>query len=224
VDDKYALASRELIETFEPTSIAPSTPLVVSHELDPLIQLLPADIAASLSGHELELSDIQLDKGRRPQAWCAGKRVFLGAHDRLVGIEEIDDIVAHLGGFGSDNRAGLEAQLHRISAIRNRAGDIIGLTMRVGRHVCGNAEMIRDVLFRDDASVLFLGEPGSGKTTIVREASRLLAEVRASCKSPFARKRTKILDVYVYIAQNDRSRCLANLRSIERSIVTANLV
>ena len=58
--------------------------------------------------------------------------------------------------------------------------DIIGLTMRVGRHVCGNAEMIKDVLFQEDASILFLGEPGSGKTTVVREAARLLAEVRAS--------------------------------------------
>jgi stage III sporulation protein SpoIIIAA len=70
----------------------------------------------------------------------------------------------------------LHEQLHRISAIRNRADAIIGLTMRVGRHVNGNASMIADLLFHDDASILFLGEPGAGKTTVVREVTRLLAE------------------------------------------------
>jgi stage III sporulation protein SpoIIIAA len=178
VDDKYVLASRELMEAFKPALIPPSSPLEVINEIDPLISLLPADVAAGLSGHEHEVSDIQLDKGRRPLAWCAGKRIFLGSEHRVITIDEIDDIVAHLGGFGGDNRAGLEAQLHRISAIRNRARDIIGLTLRVGRHVGGNAAMIRDLLFREDASILFLGEPGSGKTTIVREATRLLAELR----------------------------------------------
>ncbi len=180
VDDAHVLASRELMEAFNPTLIAPSAPLVVSNELETLISLLQPDIATSLSGYEHELSDIQLDKGRRPLAWCAGKRIFLGSENRVVSIDEIDGIVAHLGGFGSDNRAGLEAQLHRISAIRNRSGDIIGLTMRVGRHVGGNAAMIKDLLFHEDASILFLGEPGSGKTTIVREATRLLAEVGMS--------------------------------------------
>jgi stage III sporulation protein SpoIIIAA len=176
VDDAHVLASRELVEACNPASLPSSAPLVVSNEIEPLISLLPADVAASLGGFEQELSDIQLDKGRRPQAWCAGRRIFLGAEDREVRTDEINDIVGHLGGFGSDNRAGLEAQLHRISAIRNRAEDIIGLTMRVGRHVGGNAAMIRDLLFHEDASILFLGEPGSGKTTVVREATRLLAE------------------------------------------------
>ena len=177
VSSEHSLASRELLEACRPEAMQPTAPLVVSNDVEPLLTLLPADIAASLDGKTLELSDIVLDKGRRPQAWCAGSRIFLGGNDRTVLADDIDSIVDNLGGFGSDNRAGLEAQLHRVSAIRNRADAIIGLTMRVGRHVGGNAAMIADLLFHEDASLLFLGEPGSGKTTIVREATRLLAEM-----------------------------------------------
>ena len=88
---------------------------------------------------------------------------FLATMNRFVEQEEINAIVDQLGGFGSDNRAGLERQLHRISAIRNRESDIIGLTLRFGRHVSGNTGIISDLLFGDPTkSVLFLGEPGAG--------------------------------------------------------------
>jgi stage III sporulation protein SpoIIIAA len=176
LSNQYALASRELIEACRPDDMQPAMPLVVSNDVDPLLSLLPADLVVGLDGLTLQLSDIVLDKGRRPQAWCSGKRIFLGQEDRKVAADDLDDIVSRIGGFGSDNRAGLHEQLHRISAIRNRADLIIGLTMRVGRHVSGNAAMIADLLFHDDASILFLGEPGSGKTTVVREVTRLLAE------------------------------------------------
>ena len=98
-------------------------PLVVSNDIEPLLELLPADIVAGLDGLTAQLSDIVLDKGRRPQAWCSGKRIFLcdGDDQRLVTPGDLESIVSQLGGFGTDNRAGLEAQLHRISAVRNRA-------------------------------------------------------------------------------------------------------
>ncbi len=176
VSSGHVLASRELMEVFRPEAMLATSPLIVNIEVEPLLALLPSDIAASLMGRELELSDIVLDKGRRPQAWCAGKRIFLGVDERTVDADDLEAVVHRLGGFGSDNRAGLEAQLHRISAIRNRADAVIGLTLRIGRHVGGNASMIADLLFHEDGSVLFLGEPGSGKTTIVREVTRLLAE------------------------------------------------
>ena len=99
VHDAHVLeSSRELVEAFNPATLPSIAPLVVSNEIEPLISLLPADVAASLSGFEQELSDIQLDKGRRPQAWCAGRRIFLGEEDPEVCIDEINDIVGHLGG------------------------------------------------------------------------------------------------------------------------------
>lgn len=92
----------------------------------------------------------------------------MGENGRLVDSDEIKGIIDQLGGFGTDNRAGLERQLHRISAVRNREDTIIGLTMRVGRHVSGNATMISDLLFaHSQSSILFLGEPGSGKTKYI---------------------------------------------------------
>lgn len=51
-----------------------------------------------------------------------------------------------VGDFGSDNRAGVQGTLHRISAMRSRKGTIVGLTCRVGRAVTGHVDMIRDIL------------------------------------------------------------------------------
>lgn len=89
--------------------------------------------------------------------------------------EELNDALQKCGTFGSDNRAGMEGTLHRISCIRTRTGDIVGLTCRVGRSIAGSASLAQDEI-ADRHSILFLGKPGIGKTTSIREASRMLAD------------------------------------------------
>jgi stage III sporulation protein SpoIIIAA len=172
-----AIASFELLHAVRPKDVLVAIPLEVSNDTSTVISMLPNDLQRELDGNTQNLFEIVLDKGRQPYAWVRGERQFLGGDNRIVESSEIEAIVEQLGGFGTDNRAGLERQLHRISAIRNRESDIIGLTMRIGRHVSGNANIISDLLLGyPTSSILFLGEPGSGKTTVVREVTRLLAE------------------------------------------------
>ncbi|EQC26320.1 hypothetical protein SDRG_15809 [Saprolegnia diclina VS20] len=173
------LVSTEYLQAWRPHDVVSSPPVVIHEDLDDILGLLPPDLAAPLLQPEVsaKLLDIVLDLGRRPWAWVNGARFFLDPsnHDRVVTRDDLDSIVERVGGFGSDNRAGLERQLHRISAIRNRQDRIIALTIRVGRYIEGNAGLIADLLAMEDKNILFLGEPGCGKTTIVREVSRQLA-------------------------------------------------
>jgi hypothetical protein len=166
VANSYDMASFELLQAARPDDMFQPAPLVVSNETDTLLGLLQNDITEQLQDRTDKLSDIVLDKGRRPLCWIQGERVLLGDNDRLVDDNDINTIVDSIGGFGTDNRAGVEKQLHRISAMRNRDAIITGLTMRVGRNVTGNSNMIADILYNNpSASILFLGEPGSGKTS-----------------------------------------------------------
>lgn len=130
-----------------------------------------------------------MDLGRMPEARYRTSETFLSDHE--VSQDDIDYVIARIGEFGEDNRAGIPRTLHRISAIRNRAGKAIGLTCRVGRAVFGTITILRD-LIDSGRSVLLLGQPGVGKTTMLRETARVLAEE--------LRKRVVIVDTSNEIA------------------------
>ena len=144
-------------------------------DLSLLLRALPPDILAAVQ--ELtdpsQLIEVVMDLGRKPEArFTEGEVTLL---DREIGEADIKYVVDHIGTFGDDNRAGIERTLHRISAIRNRTGKIVGLTCRIGRAVYGTIEIINDFV-ESGKSILIMGRPGIGKTTMLREAARVLAE------------------------------------------------
>ncbi len=148
---------------------------VITDDLDLLLESLPPHICGPLKQREdnFELLEIVMDLGRRPEARYPGREVMLANTE--VTAEDIDYVTTRLGEFGGDNRAGIERTLHRISAIRNRRGRIVGLTCRVGRAVFGTIQVIED-LIKTGRSTLLLGRPGVGKTTMLREVARVLAD------------------------------------------------
>lgn len=147
----------------------------IADDLNKLLDILPIAIRQPLQNHPQKetLVEVVMDLGRRPEARFPGKAEYLS--ETPVTQTDINDCIARVGDFGGDNRAGIERTLHRISAIRNRRGDIIGLTCRVGRAVFGTIGMIRD-LVESGRSILMLGRPGVGKTTALREIARVLSD------------------------------------------------
>ena len=147
----------------------------VTDDLDRLLAVLPESLQQQLASAERrqDLLEVVLDLGRPPEARYPGRRLDL--EEAPLSREVLAGVIAQVGCFGGDNRAGIARTLHRISAIRNRSGEVIGLTCRVGRAVYGTVAVIRD-LVESNQSVLIMGYPGVGKTTVLREIARVLAD------------------------------------------------
>ena len=153
----------------------PRTEQIVTDDLDLLLAALPPRIGAALGeGSRCEgLLEVVMDLGRLPEARYPGREAVLAREE--VSDDDLRYVIERIGAFGDDNRAGIERTLHRISCIRNRRGKIVGLTCRVGRAVYGTIRVIED-LVHSDKSILLLGRPGVGKTTMLREVARVLAD------------------------------------------------
>lgn len=148
---------------------------VITDDLDAFLDILPPYIQQPLRADKdsSDLIEVVLDLGRSPEARFPQKESI--PSDVEVSQADIDYVTSRIGQFGDDNRAGIERTLHRISAIRNRKGRVVGLTCRVGRAVFGTIKIIED-LVESGKSVLLLGRPGIGKTTMLREVARVLAD------------------------------------------------
>jgi stage III sporulation protein SpoIIIAA len=147
----------------------------ITNDLEALLEIVPPAIREAIlnENHSDDLLEIVLDLGRQPEARFLNREVTLSNEE--TSREDLDYVVARVSEFTTDNRAGIERTLHRISCIRNRARDVVGLTLRLGRAVYGTVDIVSDLL-ESGKSILLLGKPGVGKTTLLREAARVLAD------------------------------------------------
>jgi stage III sporulation protein SpoIIIAA len=152
------------------------TQVRIIDDLDILLNVLPSQIAAEVKkiNKNDHLLEVIIDLGRMPTARYTNDEEYSLSQTEIT-QQDIVFIVDHISQFNDDNRAGLERTLHRIAAIRNRSGHIVGLTCRVGRAVYGTLDIIDDLIL-SNKNVLILGQPGVGKTTMLREAARILSE------------------------------------------------
>ena len=162
-------------EAADPARIGPM-PIETAggEEIEALLEVLPRSVRTVLDEHDdfEALLEIVMDLGRRPCARYLEREVELGTFDATQ--DDLELITARIGTFGADNRAGIPRTLHRIACLRNRQGTVVGLTMRVGRAVAGSVAVIQDLVDRGE-SILLLGRPGVGKTTLLREVARVSA-------------------------------------------------
>jgi len=195
----------------------------ITDDLEALLVTLPVAIydAVNRLENRSELLEIVMDLGRLPEGRFPEGEVILSTQP--VTYADLEYVVERIGEFGDDNRAGIERTLHRISALRNRKGKVVGLTCRIGRAVLGSIALIRDIV-EQGQSILILGRPGVGKTTLLREIARVLAEE--------ANKRVVVVDTSNEIAGDGdiphpgigRARRMQVARTVEQHAVMIEAV
>jgi len=196
---------------------------MITDDLEALLITLPPGIhdAVNRLENRSELLEIVMDLGRLPEARFPEGEVILS--NQPVTYADLEYVVERIGEFGDDNRAGIERTLHRISALRNRKGRVVGLTCRIGRAVLGSIALIRDIV-EQGQSILILGRPGVGKTTLLREIARVLADE--------ANKRVVVVDTSNEIAGDGdiphpgigRARRMQVARTVEQHAVMIEAV
>lgn len=149
--------------------------MIIADDLDKLLKILPSFVRKPIDLHQYraDLIEIVMDLGKRPEARFPTGPEYLSY--KLISWHDLDYCIKRVGYFSGDNRAGIEKTLHRISCIKNRQGNIVGLTCRVGRAILGTINLVRDIL-ENKQSILLLGKPGVGKTTAIREIARILSD------------------------------------------------
>src|SRR5947199_8633604 len=195
----------------------------ITDDLEALLATLPPGIhdAVNRLENRSELLEIVMDLGRLAEGRFPEGEVILSTQP--VTSADLEYVVERIGEFGDDNRAGIERTLHRISALRNRKGKVVGLTCRIGRAVLGSIALIRDIV-EQGQSILILGRPGVGKTTLLREIARVLADE--------ANKRVVVVDTSNEIAGDGdiphpgigRARRMQVARTVEQHAVMSEAV
>ncbi len=177
IDRSEITIQKSSTESLKNTAKQPSQQVV--DDMDAFLRVLPGELESRLRGNTddsrriTDLIEVVIDLGRVPEARFSEETQTLSEREMSKG--DINTVISGLGRFGDDNRAGIERTLHRFSVIRDREGEPVGLTCRVGRAVFGSVRLIQD-LIETGRSVLILGRPGVGKTTILREVARVLAD------------------------------------------------
>ena len=176
-NDEFRLTSYSLLDPANDNGVEPIT---VEFELNDIKRFLPDDLFKAIESHPdiHQARDVFLDTNKQPVLALLNKerRIlrFSKDEDFLLQKENIQDFCQHLS-FGSDNRAVLNGSLYRISAMKDLNNDVYGLTIRFGRSFSGLASIIKDILF-SEASILILGPPGKGKSSLLRDVIRILSE------------------------------------------------